>query len=135
MKETIVLIDDNMNDVELFINAVNDANLINPIKYYTSPNDALIDIKNDSLNKPFIIFIDIHMPELNGLDLLEQFRSDSTLKDTHIVMVSGSDKDADITAAMERGANAFINKPVTEDDIYKLINQLGIKIFLTSEKS
>ncbi len=67
--------------------------------------------------RPDVIVLDINMPEVSGIDMLEFIRRRNELNQTPVVMLSSETTDAQVDEAMELGANAFAFKPVTIDEL------------------
>lgn len=70
--------------------------------------------------RPEAVLIDVHLKDINGLDLLDQIRSDSHLKDCYVVVTSGMDYARE---AKQRGADDFIMKPYMPDDLLQKLSQ------------
>lgn len=69
--------------------------------------------------KPAAVLIDVHLKEINGLDLLERIRQDEQLRGTFVVMSSGIDYQRE---SLQRGADSFIMKPYMPDELLRLLN-------------
>jgi two-component system chemotaxis response regulator CheY len=72
---------------------------------------------------PDAILLDINMPEVSGIDLLEFLRTRSEIKDIPIVMLSSETTDVQVDEAMDLGANGFVFKPVTIDELEEALNK------------
>ncbi len=73
---------------------------------------------------PEIIFLDINMPGVDGLEVLRYLRRDPSTEGVQVVVVSANDSKADIDAAYRAGANAYIVKPATLDDVESAIRRV-----------
>jgi two-component system chemotaxis response regulator CheY len=73
--------------------------------------------------RPELIVLDINMPEVTGIDLLEFLKMRPDLKHIPVVMLSSETTDAQVDEAMKLGANAFVFKPVTLDELEAAINK------------
>ncbi len=82
--------------------------------------DGLEALKIAKKEKPDLIFLDIEMPRMNGIEVLRIIRSDPELKDTPVVIVTALDKEEE---AMKAGATEFVKKPVYEEDILNLVKK------------
>lgn len=69
--------------------------------------------------RPEAVLIDVHLKELNGLDLLDRIRQDEQLRDTFVVMSSGIDYQSE---SIQRGANGFIMKPYMPEELLRLLS-------------
>jgi two-component system chemotaxis response regulator CheY len=74
-------------------------------------------------DRPDAILLDINMPEVSGIDFLEFLRMRSELKEIPVVMLSSETTDIQVDEAMELGANGFVFKPVTIDELEEAINR------------
>ncbi|MCG6537531.1 MAG: response regulator, partial [Syntrophales bacterium LBB04] len=75
---------------------------------------------------PKVIFLDIKLPKLNGLEVLKTIKSDEHLHHIPVVMLTSSVEDPDIKAAYELGANSYVVKPVDFGNFSETINNLGM---------
>jgi CheY-like chemotaxis protein len=107
------VIDDDLDDQEIFTLA---AKNVDPAIQCTFVNDGVLAIKrfsNDPAFTPGIIFIDVNMPRMNGIECLEKLRSIDRLNDIPIYMCSTSSDPTIITKVKDLGASDFIVKPST----------------------
>ena len=74
-------------------------------------------------DRPDVMLLDINMPEVSGIDLLEFLRKQKNLKDLPVVMLSSETTDVQVDEAMEIGAKGFIFKPVTIDELEEALNK------------
>ena len=74
-------------------------------------------------DRPDVMLLDINMPEVSGIDLLEFLRQQNNLKDLPVVMLSSETTDVQVDEAMDLGANGFIFKPVTIDELEEALNK------------
>lgn len=81
-------------------------------------------IKQLQVHHPDIIFMDIQMPDMNGLEVTEQIRSDNRYFQIPIVLVSANVFDENRQAALNRGANIFLEKPITEEEVVSTLHKL-----------
>ena len=107
----IILAEDDKDDQELFIEALDATNV--PCKVTTVENgQELVDaLKNPGESKPDIVFIDINMPIKGGKQALAEIKSDKELKEIPAVMLSTSNHPGDIEETFKQGANLYIQKP------------------------
>jgi two-component system, chemotaxis family, chemotaxis protein CheY len=71
-----------------------------------------------------LVLLDLDMPNVNGLEFLEQMRSDPTHEGLRVILVSTEGRDEDLTRGMEAGANAYIKKPFHREELLETISQL-----------
>lgn len=140
-KYDIILVEDNPNDAELMVHSLKKNHLANKLIVLEDGEQALNYIfckgeyaKRDSDELPKVIFLDLKLPKVNGLEVLEQVKSNDKTKQIPIVIVTSSKEDPDIEAAYRLGANSYVVKPVDFDQFKETINQLGLYWLVTNEK-
>ena len=107
-KRTVVLIDDNPTSHKFFLRSME--NLSIDLKTYGNTDDAMAYLKD---NKPSLLFLNIIMPDKNGLTFLEELRKLPLHSDTRVIMITSKDYSQDRTIASELGALDFIVKPMS----------------------
>lgn len=109
--KNVLLVEDDSDDQDFFINAI--SQIDNAVLQHVSPNgiDALNSLLH-SATLPDLIFMDINMPMMNGIECLAEIVKNPYLKKIPVVMLSTSRQQIELTRSM--GAVAFIEKPVTE---------------------
>ena len=129
----ILLIEDNENDAELAIRALQKNNVARHIIHLQDGEDALDFLfgkgqyeGRNTDNKPQMILLDLKMPKISGLEVLEQLKSDELTKTIPVVMLTSSKEHPDVDKAYSLGANSYIVKPVDFDNFRKVVNDLGI---------
>ena len=111
MERRILLVDDNPNDVELALTALNDAEL-KQITVAHSGQEALDILKASTQATPDLILLDLKMPHMDGLAVLDAVRADERLSEIPVVMLTTSGEEGDIKACYEHGATAYVVKPL-----------------------
>ena len=128
----ILLVEDSMYDAELTIRALKRNNLANNLAHLKDGADALnfifsreeySDRKN--YTKPKIIFLDLNMHKIGGLEVLQQLKSNADTKSIPVVILTSSKEDPDVKRCYELGANSYVVKPVDFDNFQKAIAELG----------
>ncbi len=132
-KYDIVIIEDNPNDAELMVRSLQKNRLANSLIVLEDGEQALDFlfcrgkyVERDSYKSPRVIFLDLKLPKVNGLEVLEQLKSNKKTKKIPIVIVTSSKQDPDIAAAYDLGANSYVVKPVDFNKFKATINQLGL---------
>jgi two-component system chemotaxis response regulator CheY len=74
---------------------------------------------------PSLVFLDVNMPRLDGIDACRQLRADSSTRSTTIVMLTAAHEDAVERQAQEAGADLFLTKPFSPLDLLRLVDSLG----------
>jgi len=115
-KRTVVLVDDNPTSRKFFLRAIE--NLSVDLKTYGNTDDAIEYLKD---NKPSLLFLNIIMPDKNGLTFLEELRKLPLHSDTRVIMITSKDYSQDRTIASELGALDFIVKPMSMRSITSIM--------------
>ena len=128
----ILLVEDNTSDAELAIRALAKQNMAGHLVHLKNGAEALDFIfaqggytARDMSRLPKVIVLDLKMPKIDGLGVLEKIRGDERTKTIPVVMFSSSKEDRDIAACYARGANSYVVKPVEFDIFSKAISDLG----------
>jgi len=117
----VLIVDDDEDDRDLFCDAVN---MVDPsIKCIMARNgeEALDGLKNRAFHRPDIIFLDLNMPRLNGMQCLTALKRDQLLAHIPIVIYTTSKLNEDKKAAMEAGASGFVTKPTSLTELCEMI--------------
>lgn len=129
--KTILLVEDNQNDVDLTILTLSEFNKTNRIVVVRDGVEAMEylrcsgEYKDREPGNPAVILLDLKMPRMDGFDVLKEVRSDLRLKTIPIVMISSSRMEQDVVRAYDLGANAYVVKPVEFNLFNKVIRQVG----------
>ena len=115
-KRTVVLIDDIPTSRKFFLRSIE--NLSIDLKAYGNTDDAMEYLKD---NKPSLLFLNIIMPDKNGLTFLEELRKLSIHSDTRVIMITSKDYSQDRTVAFDLGALDFIVKPMSMRSITSIM--------------
>ena len=115
-KRTVVLVDDNQTSRKFFLRAIE--NLSVDLKTYGNTDDAIEYLKD---NKPSVLFLNIIMPDKNGLTFLEELRKLPLHSDTRVIMITSKDYSQDRTIAYQLGALDFIVKPMSMRSITSIM--------------
>jgi CheY-like chemotaxis protein len=124
MAKRILLIDDDQEEADIFRNAVLEADDTAIFHHAGGCLEALHLIKEKMLPVPALIFLDINMPEINGLDCLKTLKRAEPLKHIPVVIYSTSSNPADTIRALNLGALAYWTKPNKYRDLLKKIQDL-----------
>lgn len=128
----ILLVEDSASDAEMTINALKKNNLANKLLHLKDGAEALDYIFADGKysgrnmdDRPKIILLDLKMPKVNGIEVLQKIRADERTKTIPVVMLTSSKEDPDIKKCYELGVNSYVVKPVEFDEFQKAISNLG----------
>ncbi len=136
----ILIVEDNPQDAELTIRAMRKNNLANNLYVVEDGEEALdfIFCKEKYANRSFaqppkVIFLDLKLPKISGLEVLQQIKSNPLTKSMPVVMVTSSREDPDIRKAYELGVNSYVVKPVNFEDFLSAMSQTGLYWLLVNE--
>lgn len=132
MLRPILLVEDNPNDVELTLIALEKTRLANPVVSLRDGEEALLYLRREgpwasrAEENPAVILLDKKLPKIDGHELLKIVRSDDKLKRIPVVMLTSSREETDLLRSYDLGVNAYVVKPVAFDDFTAAINDLGM---------
>lgn len=125
---TVLLIEDDEIDAEAIQRAFQRARIANPIVNVTDGIDALDKLRGtngvEPLARPFIILLDLNMPRMNGIEFLEEIRSDELLRHSIVFVLTTSDDDRDKVAAYDKHVAGYMVKSKAGEDFMQLIGLL-----------
>ena len=128
----ILLVEDNPNDVELTLIALEKTRLANPVVSLRDGEEALQYLRREgqwatrSDDNPAVILLDKKLPKIDGHEVLKAVRGDDKLKRIPVVMLTSSREESDLLRSYDLGVNAYVVKPVAFDDFMAAINDLGM---------
>lgn len=129
----ILFVEDNIQDAELTLRALKKSKLANNIIHLEDGEQALDFLfgtgefkGRDTSIKPKLILLDVKMPKVTGIEVLERIKSDELTKDIPVVMLTSSNQNPDIQKCYALGANSYIVKPVEFENFIKAISELGM---------
>lgn len=129
----ILLVEDNVHDAEMTVRALRKKNLTNKLVHLRDGAEALNFIfgraEYEGRNvdaKPKVILLDLKMPLVNGIEVLEALKSDERTKTIPVVVLTSSNEDPDIRRCYELGVNAYVVKPVGFENFSNAIAELGL---------
>lgn len=109
--QSIYLIDDDMDDIELFRDALEEVDPSVSLHYANDGHEAVRNLTERTDALPDLVFLDISMPVFSGLQCLASFKKDDQLRNLPVIMYSTSSHEREIHLARELGAVAFVTKP------------------------
>lgn len=120
----ILLTDDDPDDRELFKEAISELHLKHPVEYCVNGLELLERLKGVGEN-PDLIFLDLNMPMLSGVETLEEIRKDPRFKNIPIIAIySTSSSEEDQKKTFLSGANAYVTKPVCFTQLKLLLEKV-----------
>lgn len=128
MNRPILLVDDNPMDVDLTLLAFKQAKLANPIQVARDGEEALAWVPRWEAGetKPAVMLLDINMPKIGGLEVLQALKAHPVLRVIPVVMLTTSSASQDVRRAYEFGANSYIVKPVNFDKFTDAAKQIEL---------
>lgn len=136
----ILFVEDSKDDAILTIRALSKSGFTNKLHHVVNGAEALdflyctgIYAGRDSQQHPKLILLDLKMPKVSGLQVLEKVKSDPNLKTIPVVMLTSSKEGPDIEKCFELGANSYIVKPVDSDNFFHAIKEIGLYWMILSQ--
>ena len=136
----ILLVEDNPSDAELMLRAIKKRHITNPIQVAKDGVEALdfLFCKGDYagrniLDQPKLILLDLKLPKVSGLEVLQKLKSNERTKNIPVVIVTSSREDPDINDAYALGANSYVVKPLDFDSFMDTMSDLGFYWLLLNE--
>jgi two-component system response regulator len=137
----ILLVEDNASDAEMTIDALRQNNLANKLLHVKDGAEALDFIfaagnyaDRQITDKPKVILLDLKMPKVNGIEVLQKIRSDERTKNIPVVVLTSSKEDPDIKKCYDLGVNSYVVKPVEFDAFQKAISELGLYWMIVNQQ-
>ncbi len=128
----ILLIEDDPNDIELTLNALDEYNLSNEIVVARDGVEALDylyqrgNFAQRPSGYPIVIMLDLKLPKLDGVQVLRQIKADQTLRLIPVVVLTSSRESQDLAECYKLGANAYVVKPVRFSEFIDAVKHIGI---------
>ncbi len=136
----ILFVEDSADDAALTIRALRKSGLSNPILHLKDGAEALdfLYCKGNYVSRnineqPKLILLDLKMPKVSGMEVLEKIKSDPLLKKIPTVILTSSKEDPDIKRCYELGVNSYIVKPVEGEKFFKAVSELGLYWMLLNQ--
>lgn len=132
MLKPILLVEDNPNDLELTLVALERSQLANEVIVLRDGAEALDYLlrRNDYSERvdgnPAVLLLDLKLPKVDGLQVLEAIRQTEELRSIPVVMLTSSREEMDLSRAYQLGVNAYVVKPVEFKEFVSAISDLGI---------
>jgi CheY-like chemotaxis protein len=128
----ILIVEDDPKDVDLTLTALEEYNLANEVVVTRDGEEALDylycrgNFKMRTGDNPAVLLLDLKLPKVDGLEVLQQIRSDEKLKLIPVVVLTSSREERDMVASYKLGVNAYVVKPVDFHEFVNAIKELGI---------
>ena len=132
-RKTILLIEDNPDDVELTLRALKKDDIANEVVVARDGEEALEYLMGTGkytgrtvTDLPEVVLLDLKLPKVGGLEVLRAVRADPRTRLLPVVVLTSSSEEPDIITSYQLGANSYIRKPVDFDQFVDAIRQLGL---------
>jgi len=129
----ILLVEDDTDDAEMTIHALRKNNLANKLTHLVDGEEALDFLfgrgkftGRDTNLRPRLILLDLKMPKIDGMEVLERVKSHEITKKIPVVILTSSKEDPDVSRCYKLGANGYIVKPVEFEGFTKAVTELGM---------
>ncbi|OUR95943.1 two-component system response regulator [Gammaproteobacteria bacterium 42_54_T18] len=129
---TILLVEDNPDDEMLAIRALKKTEIKSKVVVARDGEEALDYLfgtgkynGRDIKEQPHVVFLDLQLPKLNGIQVLQRLRANENTKALPVVLLTSSDEQCDIIDCYKSGANSYIHKPVEFSEFTAQVRALG----------
>jgi len=128
----IMLVEDSQHDIELIIAALAENNFVNEVVVARDGAEALDFLygRGQFVQQPggdlAAVLLDLKLPKIDGLEVLEQIKADPVLKSIPVVMLTSSREEQDLVRSHDLGVDAYVVKPVSFYDLVGTIKQIGL---------
>lgn len=128
----ILMVEDDPKDVELTLTALEEYNLANEV-VVTRDGEEVLDylycrgnFASRSDGNPAVLLLDLKLPKVDGLEVLQRIKSDVNLKTIPVVVLTSSHEEKDMVASYRLGVNAYVVKPVDFHEFVNAVKELGV---------
>ena len=126
------MVEDDPKDVELSLTALEEYNLANEVVVARDGEEALDYLycrgkfKDRPDGNPAVLLLDLKLPKVNGMEVLQQIKSDAKLMMIPVVVLTSSHEEKDMVASYKLGVNAYVVKPVDFHEFVNAVRELGV---------
>ena len=138
----ILFAEDSMDDAMLTVRALKKSGFTNKLFHVKDGAEALdfmycrgIYTDRNPKSHPKLLLLDLKMPKMSGMQVLEKVKSDPDLRSIPVVILTSSQEDPDIAKCYDLGANSYIVKPVDSDNFFNAIKDMGMYWMILSQPS
>ena len=132
--KVILLIEDNPSDVDLTKRALAKSRVANELVVAEDGEAALNYLWRDQPELPALALLDLNLPKLSGLEVLQRIRADARTRRLPVVILTSSKEEQDLAAGYDFGVNSYIRKPVDFKQFAHCIEQLGLYWLVLNEQ-
>jgi two-component system response regulator len=137
MNDIILLVEDNEDDIELTMRAFEEAKISNQVIVKRDGAQALeylLGGGDPSGQLPAVVLLDLKLPKVDGLEVLQRIRSEERTRLIPVVILTSSTEEIDLINGYKLGANSYIRKPVDFIQFSESVKQLGLYWLILNEK-
>jgi CheY-like chemotaxis protein len=135
---SILLVEDNPDDVLLTLRAFKKAHVANSVHVVSDGEEALAYLLppagTEPPDLPAVILLDLNLPKIDGLTVLRRLRADERTRRLPVVVLTSSLEESDLLRSYDLGANSFVRKPVDFDKFVEAARQLGLYWLMLNER-
>jgi two-component system, response regulator len=139
-EKMIMLVEDNPDDEELTLRALRQSKIANEIVVTRDGSEALDFVfakgkyqGRDLAHMPAVVLLDLKLPKLSGLEVLQRLRADPRTKLIPVVVLTSSSEDEDMLRSYQFGANSYVRKPIEFGAFANAVTQLGLYWMLLNQ--
>ncbi|HEY5611927.1 MAG TPA: response regulator [Thermoanaerobaculia bacterium] len=125
-KGTILLVEDNADDVERMLVALEENKIANEVVLARDGVRALDDLFEEIRPLPAVVLLDLNLPKIGGLDVLRELRAAERTRLLPVVMLTSSKEERDLVDSYQLGANSYVRKPIDFVEFATAVRHLGL---------
>jgi len=133
MHKTILLVEDNPDDIELTRRAFQKSKVLNELVVAHDGEEALELLHGDKVICPALVLLDLKLPKIDGLEVLRRIRANERTKLYPVVILTSSREERDLVKGYTVGANSYIRKPVDFEKFVEAVKNLGLYWLVLNE--
>lgn len=126
----ILMVEDNEDDILITQEVLAESRLLNVMQVVRDGEAALAYLRRESpyedARRPGLVLLDINMPKKNGFEVLEEIKSDPSLRHLPVVMLTVSDRDEDVVRSYSLGACSYVRKPVDFEQLRRVVAEFEL---------
>jgi len=138
----ILLVEDNPDDAALALRALRKGNVTTKIEHVIDGEQALDFlfcsggyVERNPENRPKLILLDLKLPKVDGLEVLQRIKADPATRTIPVVMLTSSREERDLVESYQLGVNSYVVKPVDFEQFSEAVRQLGLYWLLLNQYS
>lgn len=133
MNGSVLLVEDNPDDEKLTLRALRHNKIANPIRIARDGVEALDLLVGEGSEGFALVLLDINLPKVSGLEVLQRMRADPRTEFTPVVILTSSKAESDLMQGYSLGANSFVRKPINFREFVDAVATLGLYWLVLNE--